>query len=56
MKNKNIDDLLHEAIYGKVKWKRNSTQNLRFIAKKVVNKRNIEVMLKITGHSNDNPK
>lgn len=47
----NIDELLHKALYGKVKFKRNSTQNLRFIASKVANKRNIEVMLKITGHS-----
>jgi hypothetical protein len=46
-----IDDLLHKALYGKVKFKRNSTQTLRFIASKVANKRNIEVMLKITGHS-----
>lgn len=51
MKSKNIDDLLHEALYGKVKWKRNSTQNLRSIASKVAKKRNIEVMLKITGYS-----
>lgn len=46
-----IDELLHKALYGKVKFKRNSTQNLRFVASKVANKRNIEVMLKITGHS-----
>jgi hypothetical protein len=48
---KKTEDLLHEAIYGRVKWKRNSTQNLRFIARKIVNKRNIEVMLKVSGHS-----
>lgn len=48
---KNTEDLLHEAIYGKVRWKRNSTQSLRFIARKIAYKRNIEVMVKVTGHS-----
>lgn len=43
-----IEDKLRKALYDKVKFKRNSTQDLRSIARKIVTKKNVEVMVKIT--------